>query len=108
MEVEFVRLCTGDNVVCWWTFQGQLHLVHRNPLLINLPNRWHARVGRGFNPQKSVENVLELTGIPLIIPIYPDLALRKLQYSNRLDITGIPPMIPIETLISSQQTRIIR
>ena len=73
VEVEFVRLCTGDNV-CVLVDLSKVNYISSIgiPLLINSAKSLARQGGKMalLNPQKSVENVLEVTGIPLIIPIY--------------------------------------
>lgn len=75
VEVEFVRLCTQENI-CVLVDLSKVNYISSIgiPLLVNSA-RTVARQGGKMallSPKKSVENVLELTGIPLIIPIYQD------------------------------------
>jgi anti-anti-sigma factor len=76
VELEFVRLCTGENV-CVLVDLSKVNYISSIgiPLLINSAKSLARQGGKMalLNPQKSVENVLELTGIPLIIPIYQNL-----------------------------------
>jgi stage II sporulation protein AA (anti-sigma F factor antagonist) len=76
VEVEFVRLCTGDNV-CVLVDLSKVNYISSIgiPLLINSAKSLARQGGKMalLNPQKSVENVLDLTGIPLIIPVYQNL-----------------------------------
>ena len=76
VELEFVRLCTGDNV-CVLVDLSKVNYISSIgiPLLINSAKSLVRQGGKMalVNPQKSVENVLELTGIPLIIPIYQNM-----------------------------------
>jgi anti-anti-sigma factor len=76
VEMEFVRLCTGDNV-CVLVDLSKVNYISSIgiPLLINSAKSLTRQGGKMalVNPQKSVENVLELTGIPLIIPIYQNM-----------------------------------
>ena len=76
VELEFVRLCTGDNV-CVLVDLSKVNYISSIgiPLLINSAKSLARQGGKMalVNPQKSVENVLELTGIPLIIPIYQNM-----------------------------------
>lgn len=80
VEVEFVRLCTGENI-CVLVDLSKVNYISSIgiPLLINSAKSLARQGGKMalFSPQQSVKNVLELTGIPLIIPIYPDLASAK-------------------------------
>lgn len=73
VEVDFVRLCTGDNV-CILVDLSKVDYISSIgiPLLINSAKSLARQGGKMalLHPNKSVENVLELTGIPLIIPIY--------------------------------------
>jgi anti-sigma B factor antagonist len=76
VEVEFVRICTGDNV-CVLVDLSKVNYISSIgiPLLINSAKSLARRGGKMalLNPKKSVEDVLELTGILLIIPIYQNL-----------------------------------
>ena len=76
VELQFVRLCTGDHV-CVLVDLSKVDYISSIgiPLLINSAKSVVRQGGRMalLHPKKSVENVLELTGIPLIIPIYQDL-----------------------------------
>ena len=73
VEIDFVSLCTGDNV-CVLVDLSKVDYISSIgiPLLINSAKSLARQGGKMalLNPKKSVENVLELTGIPLIIPIY--------------------------------------
>lgn len=73
VEVEFVRLCTGDNV-CVLVDLSKVNYISSIgiPLLVNSAKSLARQGGKMalLNPKKSVENVLELTGIPLMIPIF--------------------------------------
>ena len=76
VEVEFVRLCTGENVCVLVDLSKVNYLSSIGiPLLINSAKSLARQGGKMalLNPQRAVENILELTGIPLIIPIYPDI-----------------------------------
>lgn len=76
VEVEFVRCCAGENV-CVLVDLSKVNYISSIgiPLLINSAKA----VARGggkmalLNPQRAVQDILEITGIPLIIPVYPDL-----------------------------------
>jgi anti-anti-sigma factor len=76
VEVDFVRLCAGDNV-CVLVDLSKVNYISSIgiPLLINSAKSLARQGGKMalLHPQKAVENVLELTGIPLIIPIYQNL-----------------------------------
>jgi anti-anti-sigma factor len=73
VELQFVRLCTGDNV-CVLVDLSKVDYISSIgiPLLINSAKSLARHGGKMalLSPKKSVENILELTGIPLIIPIY--------------------------------------
>ena len=76
VEVEFVRLCAGENL-CVLVDLSKVNYISSIgiPLLINSAK---AVINNGgkialLNPQSNVENILDLTGIPLIIPIHHDL-----------------------------------
>ena len=76
VEKEFVRLCTGENV-CVLVDLSKVNYISSIgiPLLINSARSLARQGGRMalLNPQRAVENVLELTGIPLLIPVYQSL-----------------------------------
>jgi anti-anti-sigma factor len=76
VEVEFVRLCTGENI-CVLVDLSRVDYISSIgiPLLINSARSLTRHGGKMalLNPKKSVEDVLAITGIPLIIPIYPDI-----------------------------------
>ena len=76
VELEFVRLCTGDNV-CVLVDLSKVNYISSIgiPLLVNSAKSVVRQGGKMalLHPKRSVEDVLELTGIPLIIPIYQDL-----------------------------------
>ena len=84
VEVDFVRLCTGDNI-CVLVDLSRVDYISSIgiPLLINSAKTLVRQGGKMalLKPQKSVENVLELTGIPLMIPIYENvnMAISKLK-----------------------------
>jgi anti-sigma B factor antagonist len=73
VEVEFVRLCTADNV-CVLVDLSKVNYISSIgiPLLVNSARSLSRQGGKMalLHPQKSVENVLELTGIPLMIPVF--------------------------------------
>ncbi|HMB25592.1 MAG: STAS domain-containing protein [Chloroflexota bacterium] len=75
IEVEFVRHCTGENVrvlvnLSLVSYVSSIGI----PMLVNSARSVSRHGGKMvlLNPQKSVENILELAGIPLIIPIFYD------------------------------------
>jgi anti-anti-sigma factor len=76
VEREFVRRCAGENV-CVLVDLSKVNYISSIgiPLLINSAKAIVKNGGRMalLNPQNNVENILELTGIPLIIPIHHDL-----------------------------------
>jgi anti-anti-sigma factor len=76
VEIDFVRLCTGDNV-CILVDLSRVDYISSIaiPLLINSAKSLARQGGKMalLKPQKAVENVLDLTGIPLIIPIYENM-----------------------------------
>jgi anti-anti-sigma factor len=85
VEIDFVRLCTGDNICVLVDLSKVSYISSIGiPLLINSAKSVARQGGKMalLNPQKSVEHVLELTGLPLIIPIYPDLATAKAAISK--------------------------
>jgi anti-anti-sigma factor len=73
VEVDFVRLCTGENI-CVLVDLSKVNYISSIgiPLLVNSAKSLARQGGKMalLNPKKPVENVLELTGIPLMIPIY--------------------------------------
>lgn len=76
IEVDFVRCCAGQNMRILVDLSRVNYISSIGiPLLINSAKAVARRGGKMalFKPQKAVEEILELTGIPLIIPIYHDL-----------------------------------
>jgi len=75
VEVEFVQLCGGENV-CVLVDLSKVNYISSIgiPLLINSARSVSRHGGKMalLKPQRSVEAVLEMAGIPLIIPIYHD------------------------------------
>ena len=73
VEMDFVRLCSGENA-CVLVDLSRVNYISSIgiPLLINSARSITRQGGKMalLNPRKGVENVLEITGIPLIIPIY--------------------------------------
>ena len=84
VEVDFVRCCTGDNL-CVLVDLSKVHYISSIgiPMLINSAKSIARRGGKMalLNPQRAVESVLEMTGIPLRIPIFPSavIALREVR-----------------------------
>ena len=80
IEVEFVRLCAGDNarVVVDLSKVNYLSSIGI-PMLINTAKSVASQGGKMalLNPQRSVAEVLDITGIPQIIPIFDDLESAK-------------------------------
>jgi len=77
VEVEFVRRCAGENV-CVLVDLSKVNYISSIgiPLLINSAKAVFKNGGKMalLNPQSNVENILDVTGIPLIIPVHHDLA----------------------------------
>lgn len=73
VEVDFVRLCMGENV-CVLVDLSKVNYISSIgiPLLVNSAKSLARQGGKMalLRPTQAVENVLELTGIPLMIPIY--------------------------------------
>jgi anti-anti-sigma factor len=73
VEMDFVRICTGDNI-CVLVDLSKVNYISSIgiPLLVNSAKSLARQGGKMIlvNPKRPVENVLEVTGIPLIIPIY--------------------------------------
>jgi anti-sigma B factor antagonist len=86
VEVEFVRLCTGDNV-CVLVDLSKVNYISSIgiPLLVNSAKAIARQGGKMalLNPKKTIGNILDLTGIPLIIPIYPDIKTATAAFSDR-------------------------
>jgi anti-anti-sigma factor len=76
VELEFVRRCAGENV-CVLVDLSKVNYISSIgiPLLINSAKAVAKNGGRMIllKPRNNVENILELTGIPLIVPVYHDL-----------------------------------
>ena len=84
IDVEFIRNCMGDNVRVLVDLSGVNYISSIGiPMLINSAKSVASRGGKLalLTPQQNVAEVLELTGIPLIIPVYADLESAK---------TGLP------------------
>lgn len=76
IEVEFVRHCAGENVRVLVDLSKVNYISSIGiPMLVNSARSVAKHGGRLvlLSPQESVESVLELAGVPLIIPIYRDL-----------------------------------
>jgi anti-sigma B factor antagonist len=76
VEVEFVRCCTGKNVHVLVDLSEVTYISSIGiPMLINSAKSVVRLGGKMalLNPQKVVENILEITGIPPVIPVYFDL-----------------------------------
>src|SRR5687767_7156338 len=85
IEIEFVRQCAGENVSVLVDLSEVDYIssmgVH---MLITSANSIASRGGKMalLNPQPTVLNVLDLTGILQIIPIYSDLESAKIGMST--------------------------
>ncbi|MBN2117824.1 MAG: STAS domain-containing protein [Anaerolineales bacterium] len=76
IEVEFVRRCAGENVRVLVDLSQVSYISSIGiPMLVNSARSVARHGGKMvlLSPQKSVESILELAGVPLIIPIYYDL-----------------------------------
>lgn len=76
IEVQFVRYCAGENVrvlvdLTKVNFMSSIGI----PLLVNTAKSIVSRGGKVvfFNPQDSVYKVLEMVGVPDMIPIHTDM-----------------------------------
>jgi len=81
IDIEFIRRCSGDNLRVIVDLSGVNYISSvRFPRLINSAKSVASRGGKLalLNPQRNVAEVLELTGIPLIIAIYSDLESAKM------------------------------
>ena len=85
VEIDFVRCCSGANV-CVLVDLSKVNYISSIgiPMLINSAKALAKSGGKMIllHPQNNVENILELTGIPLIIPIHHDLktAMEAIQH----------------------------
>ena len=82
IDIEFIRRCSGDNLRVLVDLSGVNYISSIGfPMLINAAKSVASRGGKMalFNPQRNVAEILELTGIPLIIPIYSDLESAKMK-----------------------------
>ena len=78
VEVPFVRHCGGDNVRVLVDLSKVSYISSVGiPMLVNAAKSVVSRGGKIalLHPQDSVIKVLEMVGIPQIIPIYNDLDL---------------------------------
>jgi anti-anti-sigma factor len=76
IEIEFVRHCSGENVRVLVDLSRVNYISSIGiPMLVNCAKSIAKYGGKMalLSPQKAVESILELAGIPLIIPIYRDL-----------------------------------
>jgi anti-sigma B factor antagonist len=86
IEIEFVRLCAGENVLVLVDLSEVEYIssigVH---MLITSANSVTGRGGKLalLNPQPTVLDVLDLTGILQLIPIYSELESAKAGLSSR-------------------------
>lgn len=76
IEVQFVRHCTGENVrvlvdLAKVNYMSSIGI----PLLVNTAKSIVSRGGKVafLNPQDSVLRVLEMVGVPDMIPIHTDM-----------------------------------
>jgi len=80
IEIEFVRQCVGEHVQVVVDLSRVNYLSSIGiPMLINTAKSVANQGGKMalLNPQQNVAEVLEITGIPQIIPIYTDLESAK-------------------------------
>src|ERR1041384_3296018 len=76
IEMEFVRRCIGEGVRMVVDLSKVNYISSIGiPLLINSAKSVARHGGKMvlLKPQRAVEDILELTGIPLIIPMYESL-----------------------------------
>jgi anti-anti-sigma factor len=80
IEVQLVRHCAGENVRVLVDLAGVSYISSIGiPMLVNAAKSVIRHGGKLalLNPQKAVEEILEIAGIPAIIPIYTDLEFAK-------------------------------
>ena len=80
IDIEFIRCCSGDHLRVLVDLSGVNYISSIGiPMLINSAKTVASRGGKLalLKPRPHVAEVLELTGIPLIIPIYSDLESAK-------------------------------
>jgi len=76
IEVQFVRHCTGENVRVLVDLSKVRYISSIGiPLLVNTAKSVVSRGGKMvfLNPQDKVLQVLELVGVPQMIPIHADM-----------------------------------
>ena len=77
IEVEFVRHCAGEHVHVLVDLSKVNYISSIGiPMLVNSAKSIVKHGGKMIllSPQEAVEQILELAGVPLILPLYPDLA----------------------------------
>ena len=80
IDIEFIRCCSGDNLRVLVDLSGVNYISSIGiPMLINSAKTIASRGGKLalFKPRPNVAEILDLTGIPLIIPIFSDLESAK-------------------------------
>jgi anti-anti-sigma factor len=80
IEVQFVRHCAGENLRLLVDLSKVNYISSIGiPMLVNSAKTVERHGGRLvlLNPQKSVEDILEMAGIPLVIPVYSDFETAK-------------------------------
>lgn len=73
IEVQFVNRCAGDGVRVLVDLSGVSYVSSVGiPMLVNTAKSVVSRGGKMafLNPQENVTKVLDLVGIPSVIPIY--------------------------------------
>lgn len=82
IEVDFVRYCAGENVRVLVDLSKVSYLSSIGiPMLINSARSVLRHGGKMvlLSPQKAVEDVLEMAGISMIIPVHADLETATLE-----------------------------
>lgn len=80
IEVQFVRHCAGENIRVLVDLSQVNYISSIGiPMLVNSAKTVERHGGKMalLNPQKSVEDILEMAGIPLVIPVCYDLETAK-------------------------------
>ena len=80
IDIDFIRCCSGDYLRVLVDISGVNYISSVGiPMLINSAKTVASRGGKLalLKPRPNVADVLELTGIPLIIPVYADLESAK-------------------------------
>ena len=80
VEVQFVRHCAGENARVLVDLSEVNYISSIGiPMLVNSARSVAKHGGRIalFSPQRSVAYILEIAGIPPVIPVYPDFAAAK-------------------------------